>query len=220
MTTTPPYKILIMEDNKVVQRRFYDVLSNWQNTGLIYTSESIFEAKRIIENYHIDLLLADLVLPDGDGIGIIELLLHEQPDAISVVISALNSRTKVMSAFKVGAIGYILKDEEDYSIVEICEYVLDGKSIMSPSIARMMLNEMNHLSLYHNSTKVVNPLTNKEAEVLNLIGKGLTYKEVAVIEDITVGTVQVHIRNIYKKLHVNNRSEAFYEANKLGYLNE
>lgn len=219
MVSKPPFQVVILEDNALILERFSNVLQQWPDAQAIYSCLTLQQAKTVFARHSVDLLVTDLVLPDGDGVHAITACLALHPKAQVVVISALSSRSQVLDSFRAGAVGYILKDEEDYSIIEICDHIMQGKSIMSPSIARMMLTELTQSSAYCKEL-TDNPLTAKETEILSLIGKGYTYKEVAQLEEISVGTVQVHIRHIYKKLQVNNRSEAFYEAKKLGLLDD
>lgn len=219
MASKPPYQVVLLEDNALILERFCNVLQQWPDAQVVYPCLTLHEAQTVFARHAVDLLVTDLVLPDGDGVSAITECLTIHPEAQVIVISALSSRQQVIDSFRAGAVGYILKDEEDYSIIEICDNIMHGKSIMSPSIARMMLTELTHtIALPIESTN--NPLTAKETEILNLIGKGYAYKEVAQLKGITVGTVQVHIRHIYKKLQVNNRSEAFYEAKKMGLLDD
>ncbi len=219
MVSKPAYQVVILEDNALILERFSNVLQQWPDAQAVYPCSTLREAKTVFVSHSVDLLVTDLVLPDGDGVQAITDCLGLHPEAQAIVISVLSSRSQVLDSFRAGAVGYILKDEADYSVIEICDNIMRGKSIMSPSIARMMLTELTQSSTYCKRL-TDNPLTTKEAEILSLIGKGYTYKEVAQLEEISVGTVQVHIRHIYKKLQVNNRSEAFYEAKRMGLLDE
>ena len=219
MASKPPYQVVVLEDNALILERFCNVLQQWPDAQAVHPCLTLHEAQSVFARHSVDLLVTDLVLPDGDGVNAITECLTAHPEAQAIVISALSSRRQVLDSFRAGAVGYILKDEEDYSILEICDHIMQGKSIMSPSIARMMLTELTQSSVMSPAPSD-NPLTAKETEILSLIGKGYAYKEVAQLKDISVGTVQVHIRHIYKKLQVNNRSEAFYEAKKMGLIDD
>ena len=219
MDSKPPYQVVVLEDNALILERFCNVLRQWPDAQTVHPCLTLCEAQTVFARHDVDLLVTDLVLPDGDGVSAITECLTAHPEAQAIVISALSTRRQVLDSFRAGAVGYILKDEEDYSIIEVCEHIMHGKSIMSPSIARMMLTELTQTNAQL-TEPINNPLTTKETEILSLIGKGYAYKEVAQLKDISVGTVQVHIRHIYKKLQVNNRSEAFYEAKKMGLIDD
>ncbi len=224
MTTgDAPIAVLIMEDHPVFQHRLSGIMQSWPRCGALFTCFSVGEAKNLIDCNRIDLLLADLKLPDGSGVEVVAELRKQQPDAQALVISALANREIILDALLAGAAGYIHKEDSSTGIIQAVEQVLQGGSPLSPGIAREILG---FLSSHHpppaesaSPTEHSNGLlTEREQEVLQAISRGYTNREVGELLNISASTVPVHVRNIYRKLEVKNRTEAVFEARKLGII--
>lgn len=215
--------ILILEDNAAIANRLRQLVGAWQGAQLVGVCGNLEVARAEISRRRIDLLMADLHLPDGSGVEAIRDLRARQPAAHAIVISALNERSLVVSAIRAGATGYILKDEEPAAILDACRAVLAGESPMSASVARQIIQELqqpDRTAQPAGATGSANPLTPRENDVLLAISRGFSYRDTADLLGLSEKTVPVHIRNIYRKLEVNNRSEAVYEARRLGFLGE
>lgn len=213
--------ILLLEDNTVISARFQGILQNWSEVNEIHLCYTLKEALALISNQSIDLLIADIGLPDGSGIDAISALHKNQPTSIAIVISALADQAVVVEALQAGAVGYIQKDDEPINIIEICTKAMNGCSPMSTGIARQIVNLIQTSNFHQQNKPSANDkalLTPREVEILTSISKGYSYKETAELSQISVQTVSVHVRNIYKKLQVNNRSEASFEAKELGLI--
>lgn len=210
--------ILILEDQPAIAARLQQLVEAWEGAHLVACCRSLEAALSELSRRRVDLLMADLHLPDGSGVEAIRALRARQPAAHAIVISALNERRLIVDAIRAGATGYILKDEEQADILQACRAVLAGESPMSASVARQIIQE---LQAGESTTTVApSPLTPREHEVLLAISRGFSYRDTAQLLGLSEKTVPVHIRNIYRKLEVNNRAEAVYEARRLGLLEE
>lgn len=148
----------------------------------------------------------DISLPDGSGIDVIKLILKSKPSALCLVCSLHDDDKHIFEAMKAGASGYLLKNTSvDKMLASIYE-LLNGGSPMSPYIARKVISSFRD----SDSTKVslLDALTARESIVLEHIAKGHLYKEVADSLEISIETVKKHLRSIYSKLQVQNRTEA------------
>ncbi len=213
--------ILLLEDNAIIAQRFQHIFEAWPQAGSVEVSETLEQALEIIRTQPVDLLVADLNLPDGSGVEAIRQLGVEQPESQAIVFSALSHRELVMNAIRAGAVGYLLKDDESIEVIKACESVLAGESPMSASIARLMINSVREEAEPKDGNEQKKKvLTTREQEILNAIARGYTYQEVADLYGLSKHTVPVHIRNIYRKLQVKNRSEATYEARQMGLIDE
>ena len=171
-----------------------------------------------------DVLLTDLGLPDGSGIDVIRACAANWPDCAIMVISLFGDEKSVLDSIEAGATGYILKDGDQLDVSRAMRDLLQGGSPMSPLIARKVLAR----ALQREAPVLVaavsgklapgSALTKRESETLGLIARGYTYEEVARLLSVSLSTVQSHIRGIYRKLAVNSRGEAVFEAHKLGLL--
>jgi DNA-binding NarL/FixJ family response regulator len=162
-----------------------------------------------------DVLLSDLGLPDGSGIDVIRAALRRYPDLPIMVITVFGNEKRVVSAIEAGASGYLLKDDPTHEIGLAIELLLAGGSPISPAIAR-------HLIRHFQSPAVTEPpresLTARELEVLGLASKGFSYGEIAQLLGLSSNTIASYTKRIYEKLAVSSRSEAIYEASRLGLL--
>lgn len=225
-------RILLVEDDEPVRERLAAIISRWPGGRLVASCGKLADAVDVITNHRIDLLITDLNLPDGHGVQAIRMLREKQPDAEAMVISVLADDRNVIEAIEAGASGYLLKDSDPLDIVDAITELLAGRSPISSTIARTIVRRLGggRESKAESSksdaskTKTVLPhageqsLTPREMDILWGIAKGFTYGELAERLEISKQTVPVHIKNIYRKLQTNNRSEAVYEASRRGLI--
>lgn len=212
-------KALVLEDNDPVAERLCRILVGWDRVQTTRKCGLLNDALNLIESENFDLFYADLHLPDGSGIDAIRMMSQHQPECQTIVVSALKDRSFVVAALQAGAFGYILKDDDSVSIISASEAILAQQSPISVGIARHLINLIQDETVATNVSHDALPsLTERELEILNAIAKGLSNKEVAKVFGISIQTVPVHIRNIYRKLQATNRSEAAYEARRLGLI--
>jgi len=156
-----------------------------------------------------DIVIMDINLPGMNGIECIRKVKGKSPGTQFMMFTVYENDEKVFEALKAGASGYLLKNTGLLQIAESVRELHDGGSPMSANIARKLVN------LFRDKSKEASPmdvLTNRENEILQLLSKGLLYKEIADQLQITPGTVRQHIHKIYEKLHVQNRTEAINKA--------
>lgn len=212
-------RTLLLEDDQPLRQRFESILSGWQGGCLVAACGTLQAAMGVLQNEPIDLLITDLRLPDGHGIQAIRRLRATNPQAEAMVVSALADNEIVIAAIEAGATGYLLKDIDSADLIEAIEELRAGRSPISSSIARVIVRR---LGARGKPTETANreaaALTPRETEILWGIAKGLTYAEVAEHLGVSRQTVPVHIKSIYRKLQVGNRSEAVFEASRLGLI--
>lgn len=214
-------RILLIEDDAPVRERFADIVRAWPRGRLVAACGTLAEAVDVIRNNSIDLLITDLNLPDGHGTQAIFMLRNDQPAAEAMVISVLADDRNVIEAIEAGATGYLLKDSDPIDIVEAITELLAGRSPISSAIARTIVRRLGGRDAKAEAPNAMpeSPsLTPREMDILWGIAKGFTYGELAERLRISKQTVPVHIKNIYRKLQANNRSEAVYEASRRGLI--
>jgi DNA-binding NarL/FixJ family response regulator len=223
----PAVRILLLEDDDPVRDRLARIIEGWPGGRLIAACGTLGEATRLIADKAIDLLITDLNLPDGHGVQAIRLLRQRQPEAEAMVISVLADDRTVIEAIEAGATGYLLKDSDPIDIVSAIGDLLAGRSPISSKIARTIVRRLGSRETPSAVSSGVAAgvsaadaqlLTPREMDILWGIAKGFTYGELADRLQISKQTVPVHIRNIYRKLEANNRSEAVYEASRRGLI--
>jgi DNA-binding NarL/FixJ family response regulator len=201
--------IAIVEDLDVVRNGLKDFISlstDFLVVGAFKTGEEAFEH---LPEIRPDIVIMDINLPGMNGIECIRQVKDKSPGTQFMMFTVYENDDKVFEALKAGASGYLLKNTGLLHIAESVKELHEGGSPMSANIARKMVN------LFRDNDKK-NPfldlLSNREKEILQLLAKGLLYKEIAEQLGITTGTVRIHIHKIYEKLHVQNRTEAINKA--------
>jgi len=182
----------------------------------LFGSVGSCEACRELLQNRPDVMLVDLGLPDGDGTSLIRQLKSMHPSAEAMVVSVFAEEEKVVGAIRAGASGYLLKDMLKEDIGASIMEVLHGGSPISPSIARYILKALSEPP--DNVADDTVSLTGREIEVLNLIARGYSRKEIAALLQLSRHTVVSHIRHIYEKLEVHSRNEAVFEACQQGLI--
>jgi DNA-binding NarL/FixJ family response regulator len=164
-----------------------------------------------------DVLLVDLGLPDGNGIDVIRAALQRHPGLPIMVITVFGNEKRVVAAIQAGATGYLLKDDPTHELGAAIELLLQGGSPISPAIARHLIRHFQEHGVPP-SAAPHETLTARELEVLALATKGFSYPEIAQLLGLSTNTIASYTKHIYEKLAVGSRSEAIYEASRLGLL--
>jgi NarL family two-component system response regulator LiaR len=171
----------------------------------------------------------DVVMPKMDGIEAIRRIIIHQPGARILVLTSFSADDKLFPAIKAGAMGYLLKDSESEDVIQAIRQVYRGESSLHPKIARRVLKELSSPprpaptpgltpkpSVKSADEPQVDPLTERELEVLQLVAKGQNNHEIADRLVITEGTVKAHVSNILSKLHLASRTQATLYALRKG----
>lgn len=211
--------VFIVEDDDLTRtslvRRVAESQAGLQVTTAVGTCREIRAA---LEVSRPTVLLVDLGLPDGDGLDIIRETAQRWPAVLIMVITVFGDEMKVVASIKAGATGYLLKDDAAVGIGEAIRQMLAGGSPISPAIARHLIRHFRPDSSQAQAPIAVT-LTPREMEILTLASKGFSYAETAALLGLTSSTVSSYTKNIYGKLAVSSRSEAVYEATRMGLIN-
>ena len=172
-----------------------------------------------------DVALMDLEMPNMDGVDAIAVGSSFYPSVKFVVLTIFDDEDNIFRAVKAGAFGYLLKDESAKNITDMLWQMHEsGAGPISPGIAHKILQlvQNNEFTLMQKSstapTKILFDLTQRESEILQLLVKGLLYKEIGAQLNISANTAKKHVINIYHKLHVNSRAQAMHLAYEKGLL--
>ena len=215
-----PIAVAVVDDEVHVRRLFEQAVQADAGLNLAFGAQSVAEAMAMAQTHAAQVYLVDLGLPDADGRTFIRWITQQQPGALVMVVTTFGDDEHIVSSFAAGAVGYLLKDASTGEIAQRIAELIAGGSPISPSVARRMLQ---HFMPPASAVPVTEPeqpntLSVREHEVLRLIEKGLTYEEVAQALGITWHTVTGYLRRVYRKLEVNSRGEAVFEARQRGWL--
>lgn len=204
--------IVIIEDDEAIRNYLIALIAGSGEFNLTAAFSNAEEAAIFFEKdlgNHVDLLLSDIQLPGKSGIDFIGWLKPLRPDIQCMVLSVYDDADRVFKALKAGASGYILKNTPANKLIEALQDLQKGGSPMSSQIARKVVTAFQQDIPYADPQET---LSLREKEVLEWLSKGFSYKEIAAKLFISIETVRTHIRNIYEKLHAQNRAEALKKA--------
>lgn len=211
------HTVLLLEDDPVTRERLAGIVNDAPGLELLAAHGDVRGALAWLGAHDPPtVLLADLQLPDGSGIDVIRWLREHAPASEAMVISVFGDESHVVAAIEAGATGYLLKDASAAEIADGINRLIAGESPISSAIARHLLRRF--LPTRAAAAPQPSPLTQREGEVLQLIAKGLSYQRIADTLTMSPHTVTTHIKQIYRKLAVNSRGEAVFEAMQLGLL--
>lgn len=212
--------ILIIEDDFATRRQLMGKLVGDPHLS-VEVGATLQEGMDWIAQREFDVILLDLGLPDGSGLELIKAVTGRLATTQILVLSAMRDEASVVTAISAGAGGYIVKDAASEDVLKAVYNIRNGFAPLSPSIARFILRQFRQQSQTAEATTpqpspAVPPhalqfgLTAREYDVLVEITRGASYKQIARKLVISEATVQSHIKNIYRKLGVSNRSEASF----------
>lgn len=219
MTTDRPHiRIAIVEDDPALRNHLTEIVTNVEGFAAASTATTVAEGWQLVIK-GCDVLLLDLALPDGSGIDIIRRARAEgYGDLKIIVISVFGDVRNVVQAIEAGADGYLLKGGDIAGTERAIRDVIAGRAPLSPAVAGHILARVRNSTETSNAIPLPSPLTDKETEVLTDLARGYSYKEVALRLRISHHTVADHVKAIYRKLSVNSRSQAVFEAMQSGLI--
>jgi DNA-binding NarL/FixJ family response regulator len=231
------WRVLIVEDDPQMRDFFAASVRRSDQLTLVASVGTVADARALLDvaARGPDVLLTDLGLPDGSGLEVIRYARQRHPECEALVISMFGDEDNVLASIEAGALGYIHKDAAPDDIAHTILEMKAGASPISPMIARRVLSK--YLSLQSNKPIArvdiaqaaiksgandgeKGLLSRREQEVLELIARGFSYAEIARLQAVSVHTVQTHIKSLYSKLAVHSKSEAVFEATRMGLLTQ
>jgi DNA-binding NarL/FixJ family response regulator len=216
----PAWRVVLLEDDKSTRTYFEQCIGAHPRLTLAASFETLTAARSWFNDHSADVLLTDLALPDGHGLTLIKELAQRQSGCDILVVSVFGDEDTVLACVENGAVGYIHKDSKPADVAQVIVDVKHGASPISPMIARKLLHRLRAKAIPAEApTSDLQLLSPRESEVLELIARGYAYSEIARLQNVTMHTVQSHIKNLYGKLAVHSRSEAVFEASRMGLLN-
>lgn len=205
-------KVAIFEDNNNMREGLFQLINGSQGficTGAFPNCDDL--VKRI-EKSNPDVIVMDIEMPGISGIEGVKLVKENFPEMKILMETIFEDDKKIFDSICAGAEGYILKNTTPVEILSAIKEIYEGGSPMTPTIANRVLKMVK--SQRASDSKYIFNLTNREKEILSCLVEGMSYKLIADECTISIDTVNVHIKNIYKKLHVHSKSEAVVKAIK------
>ena len=205
--------VLIVDDHAVVRRGLRAFLESEEDIEIVGEAANGAEAVEKVQALLPDVVLMDLVMPGMGGIRATREIAEVSPSSRVLVLTSFSEDEQVFPSIKAGAMGYLLKDVAAEQLGSAIRSVARGVFLLDPQIASKVLKEF---STVHQEIPSLGRLTPREVEVLTLIARGRSNKEIAVDLNISVKTVKTHVSNILGKLHMMDRTQAAIYAVRKG----
>jgi len=205
--TPDKIRVLIADDHITVLEGLASIISRQADMAVLAQASDGVEVVALWGKHHPDITLVDLRMPTLDGVGAIEAIRRQDPSARLIVLTTFDTDTDLLNAVKAGAQGYLLKDSGREELLDCIRRVHRGETCLPASLVQKLATSLHR-----------EPLTAREAEVLQLLADGKSNKEISTALCISEATVKSHLGSIFRKLDVLSRTEAIATANKRGLI--
>jgi len=213
-------KVLIADDHRVVREGLAAILRAREDLEVVGEAQDGQEAVEKARELSPDVILMDVSMPRMSGVEATRVIKRESPHIGIVALTMYDEEKYIFDLVRAGATGYMLKDSDSSQIIAAIRSISKGESLIHPSVASKILAEFSLLSegKGKKQTRTEHDLTEREITVLRLVADGKTNKEVANDLNLSEKTVKNHVRNIFHKLHVYDRTQAAILAIRKGLI--
>ena len=213
-------RILIADDHALLRQGIKNALSLEADLEVIGEASNGEEVLNLVVHLKPDIVLLDINMPKGNGLEITRHLAANFPSIRCIILTIHDDEYYVMEVIKAGASGYLLKDVEASMLIEAIRVVHAGESFIYPTLAKKLFSQISRLENEQTGEQAAprrrneGRLTYREAEVLQLMAQGLSNHELAARLFLSEKTVKNHLTNIFRKIHVTDRTQAVIYAIK------
>ncbi len=212
-------KVLIADDHRVVREGLVAILKTKENIAVVGEAQDGQEAIEKTRTLLPDVILMDVSMPRMGGVEATRQIKREFPHIGIIALTMYDEQQYIFDLVRAGATGYLLKDTDSSQIVAAIRAIYRGESLIHPSVASKILAEFSLMSQKKGKKSgVEHDLTEREITVLRLVAEGKTNKEIANVLDLSEKTVKNHVRNIFHKLQVYDRTQAAILAIRKGLI--
>jgi two-component system, NarL family, response regulator LiaR len=204
-------RVLLVDDHSVVREGLRMFLGRDPDLDVVGEAADGEEAVELAQQLQPDVVLMDLLMPGMDGITAIKTIRSSLPDTEVIALTSVLESEAVLSSVKAGAIGYLLKDTQALELRKAIKAAAAGQVQLSPQASAYLLHSIR-------THETHDTLTDREMEVLRLLARGKSNKEIAHDLQVVEDTIKTHIRHILTKLGVQSRTQAVLTAIRLGLI--
>jgi len=209
-------RVLLADDHSIVRHGVRQLLESSKDILVIAEAADGEEARALIEQHLPDVAVLDIQMPKASGIEVTRWLRAHLPQIGVLILTAYDDDPYVMAVLQAGANGYVLKTANADDLIQAVHDVNEGKSALDPSITKKLMSNL----FKRTDVKPIEPLTDRELDVLRLAAKGYTNKAIGIQLHISDRTVQGHLAHIFAKMQANSRTEAVMRAVSLGWISQ
>lgn len=207
-------RVLLADDHLIVRAGIRQFLEHANDIRVVAEAGDGETAQTLIQEHQPDVAVLDIQMPKASGIEVTRWVRAKLKGIGILVLTAYDDDPYVMAVLHAGANGYVLKTASPEEIIQAVRDVYEGKSVLDPSVAQKIMSQF----FTSARTPVIEPLTERELEVLSFAAKGHTNKAIGVQLGISDRTVQGHLAHIFAKLQASSRTEAVMRAVSLGWI--
>ena len=211
-------RLLLVDDHAIVREGLRMLLGEVPDLELVGEAKDGPEAVTTAAALRPDVILLDLMLPGLNGIEVTRRILAQQPDCRIIVLTSFADDQNVLAAMQAGAAGYLLKDVLQADLVKAIHQAAQGEPALHPEAQRKLVEHLTRPQPAPSDEADLAQLTEREQDVLKLIARGLSNRQIAEALHITEGTVKGHVSNILSKLHLQDRTQAALFAVRHGLV--
>lgn len=214
-------RVLVVDDHLLFRRGVLTALASRPHIEVVGEAGDGREAVELARQTHPDVILMDIAMPAYDGLEATRRIKRELPHAKIIMLTVSEDDEALFEAIRAGADGYLLKDLKVNQLFDAIESVMRGEAPLSGAITAKILRELQHPASTHSTPQgLIESLSEREIEILTLVGQGLSNKEIAERLFISESTVKNHLRTILDKLHLRNRIQAAIYAARIGLVKD
>lgn len=214
------FRVVIIDDSEQAREAIRTILESDPVFEVVAEGTSGEEALNLTAEWMPDLILMDIRLPGMNGLEATKLVKDRYPYVKIVMVTVSDDIAHLFDALKRGAQGYLLKNLNPESWIEYLKAICFDEAPMTRELAFRILKEFSHPDRSAGSGEAISPLTARETDILRLVAKGLSNRDIAAQLTISEHTVKNHLKNIFHKLHLENRSQLVRYVYERGWMSE
>ncbi|MFD6192896.1 response regulator [Streptomyces sp. NPDC060275] len=203
-----PIRVFLLDDHEVVRRGVRDLLDDEPDITVVGEAGTVEQALVRVPALRPHVAVLDVRLPDGDGVGVCRELRSRMPDLACLMLTSFDDEEALLDSIMAGAAGYVLKQIQGSDLVTAVRTVAAGQSLLDPSAATKLMARLRGEQAKEEAPAALPGLTDREREILTLIGEGLTNRQIGQRLYLAEKTVKNHISRLLAKLGVERRIQA------------
>ncbi|MEI6044763.1 MAG: response regulator transcription factor [Chloroflexota bacterium] len=207
-------KVLIVDDHMVVRRGLSSLLESEEGLEVVGQAADGFEAIEQAEKLQPDVVLLDVEMPRLNGLVALPSILEKSPHSKVIILSTFADDERIFGALRAGASGYVLKDVAEHDLIEYIRKVVRGEPALAPQVAHRLISGVSQP--HPKFDDALNTISDRERQVLRLVGQGLSNKEIAARLSFTESTAKAHVHSLLTKLGLADRTQLALYAVKNG----
>lgn len=215
-------RVLIVDDQMLMRQGLATLLELEPDLEVAGQAGDGVEAVTLVKDLKPHVVLMDVRMPRLNGVDATRQVRAQSPETQVIILTTFDDDEYVFEGLRAGAMGYLLKDVSSEDLTDAIRRVARGEALIQPSIARKVVSEFARLGTPDKKTgaraELLDPLSERELEILKLLAQGMSNREIAETLFITEGTAKNHVSNIFSKLGVRDRTQAVLRAQELGLV--